>query len=303
MTGCAWRWPRVPGWATWPRPGGPRSSCGRTRAGRLHPWGFILERSRPGSITVNRFGRRFANESGSFDALGGPFQTRSASGDYVNDPAWVVFDSAHLAAYGAFGVNPGASVPEWFHASTDLEELAAKTGIEPAGLRSTVESWNRGVAELVDPHFQRGAEVQSAWSGDDDADSPARRTLGPIGVAPYFAVRVYMGVVGTKGGPRTDRTARSATSSEGKSAGCTPPGTSLPHRSDGVTGAQGVRSDWPSRLASLPVARLPGLTPEELRRARGQHLRHEASNLVDHLGVLGRLAPNPPCDMASQTCS
>lgn len=44
--------------------------------------------------------------------------------------------------------------------------------------------------------------------GDNAAATPALQTLGPIDTAPYFAVPVTVGAMGTKGGPRTDRDGR-----------------------------------------------------------------------------------------------
>ena len=37
---------------------------------------------------------------------------------------------------------------------------------------------------------------------------PALQTLGPIDTAPFYAVPVSIGAMGTKGGPRTDRDGR-----------------------------------------------------------------------------------------------
>ncbi|MBO0677962.1 FAD-dependent oxidoreductase [Mycolicibacterium sp. S2-37] len=167
-----------------------------------------LERTRPRSIIVNRAGRRFLNEAGEYNSMAGAFQYLDPKLGYVNDPAWIVFDSLHLKHYGFLGVDPDGPVPDWFCASADLEELGEKTGIDAAGLARTLESWNSHVAEERDPDFGRGASAYDGYWGDPHAASPALQTLGPIDTAPYYAVPVSIGAMGTKGGPRTDRDGR-----------------------------------------------------------------------------------------------
>lgn len=167
-----------------------------------------LERTRPRSIIVNRGGRRFVNEAGEYNSMAGAFHYLDPRGGYVNDPAWIVFDSLHLKRYGFLGVAPGDPVPEWFCPSADLTELGAKTGIDPDGLAHTLEAWNRNVANEIDPDFGRGSSAYDGYWGDERATTPAGKTLGPIDTAPYYAVPVSVGAMGTKGGPRTDRDGR-----------------------------------------------------------------------------------------------
>ncbi|RDI45080.1 FAD binding domain-containing protein [Nocardia mexicana] len=167
-----------------------------------------LERTRPRSIMVNRAGRRFVNEASEYNSMAGAFHYLDPKGGYVNDPGWIVFDAEHLRRYGFLGTAPGEPVPEWFCESADLAELGAKTGIDPAGIAATVSAWNGYVASGADPDFGRGSSAYDGWWGDEHATTPAGRTLGPIDTAPYYAVPVTVGAMGTKGGPRTDRDGR-----------------------------------------------------------------------------------------------
>ncbi|MBE1549504.1 succinate dehydrogenase/fumarate reductase flavoprotein subunit [Mycobacterium sp. OAS707] len=167
-----------------------------------------LERTRPRSIIVNRSGKRFLNEAGEYNSMAGPFQYLDPRGGYANDPAWIVFDSLHLKRYGFLGVAPGEPAPEWFCPSADLAELEAKTGIDADGLARTLAAWNDNVAHDTDPDFGRGSSAYDGYWGDDKATTTAGKTLGPIDTAPYYAVPVSVGAMGTKGGPRTDRDGR-----------------------------------------------------------------------------------------------
>ncbi|MCA2261902.1 FAD-binding protein [Mycobacterium marseillense] len=181
---------------------------GDTIEGKPRSRSVRLERTRPRSIIVNSAGQRFVNEACDYNSMAGAFHYLDPRGGYVNDRGWMVFDSVHLQRYGFLGVEPGQSVPEWFCESADLAELAAKTGIDPGGLARTVESWNRHVAAGEDPDFGRGSSAYDGYWGDDSATTQAGKTLGPIDTAPYYAVPVSIGAMGTKGGPRTDHDAR-----------------------------------------------------------------------------------------------
>jgi 3-oxosteroid 1-dehydrogenase len=119
-----------------------------------------------------------------------------------------VFDSLHLKHYGFLGVDPDGPIPDWFCQSADLDELSEKTGIDAAGLARTLQAWNTHVADEHDPDFGRGDSAYDGYWGDTSAPTTAAQTLGPIDTAPYFAVPVSVGAMGTKGGPRTDRDGR-----------------------------------------------------------------------------------------------
>lgn len=181
---------------------------GDTIEGKPRSRSVRLERTRPRSIIVNSAGQRFVNEACDYNSMAGAFHYLDPRGGYVNDRGWMVFDSVHLQRYGFLGVEPGQPVPDWFCESADLAELAAKTGIDPSGLARTVESWNRHVAAGEDPDFGRGSSAYDGYWGDDSATTQAGKTLGPIDTAPYYAVPVSIGAMGTKGGPRTDHDAR-----------------------------------------------------------------------------------------------
>ncbi len=181
---------------------------GDTIDGKQRSRSVRLERTRPGSIIVNRFGKRFMNEAGNYSSMGGPFHYLDPEKDYANDPAYMVFDKRHLDKYGSLGINPGDPVPEWFNESSSLAELAEKIGVDAEGLESTVKAWNKNVADLVDPDFHRGASAYDGYWGDQSAETTAGKTLGPVDQGPFYAVEMILGCLGTKGGGKTDTDAR-----------------------------------------------------------------------------------------------
>nr|WP_234901564.1 FAD-dependent oxidoreductase [Mycolicibacterium fluoranthenivorans] len=181
---------------------------GDTLGGRPRSRSVRLERTRPRSIIVNRAGKRFLNEAGEYNSMAGPFHHLDPRAGYLNDPAWIVFDDQHLKRYGFLGTEPGSEAPDWFNKSAGLEELAEKTGICADGLAHTISAWNASVEHEQDPEFNRGASAYDGYWGDNSAPTPALQTLGPLDTAPFYAVPVAVGAMGTKGGPRTDRDGR-----------------------------------------------------------------------------------------------
>lgn len=164
-----------------------------------------LERTRPRSIMVNKRGKRFVNEAMNYNSLGTAFHAIDLETfSYENIPAWIVIDEVHFQKYGFLGVPAGGEPPEYFTRSATLDELAERTGIDPAGLLATIDGWNASVEAGHDGDFGRGESAHDGWWGDWDADTTIGRTLGPIDTGPYYAVPVTVGALGTKGGPRTN---------------------------------------------------------------------------------------------------
>ncbi len=182
---------------------------GDTFEGKPRSRSVRLERTRPRSIIVNRAGKRFLNEAGEYNSMAGPFHHLDPRHGYINDPAWIVFDDQHLKRYGFLGVEPDGPVPPTGSASRGISPSWAR---RPASTPTVWRGrWTRGtsnVADEHDPDFDRGSSAYDGYWGDNDAATTAGKTLGPIDTAPYYAVPVTVGAMGTKGGPRTDRDGR-----------------------------------------------------------------------------------------------
>ena len=162
------------------------------------------ERTLPHSIFVNRRGKRFVNEATNYNAMGAAFHHIDASSyDYVNLPAWLLFDQSYVDKYGMFDTPPGREMPSWISRAQTLEELGKVVGVDSDGLCDTVSEWNESVRNLHDVEFARGESNYDRWAGDREFRGRKESTLGPIERAPYYAVQVHSGTLGTKGGPRT----------------------------------------------------------------------------------------------------
>jgi 3-oxosteroid 1-dehydrogenase len=161
-----------------------------------------VERTAPHTVIVNRFGQRFVNEAANYNDMQKAFFSFDAN-EYAprNLPCWVVFDRQYRSRYPVVSVRPGDPDPEWLPVHESLDGLAGLVGIEPAGLADTIERWNRFVADGRDRDFGRGQSAYDRFHGDPLASHP---NLGTIEQGPFYALPVYIGSVGTKGGPRID---------------------------------------------------------------------------------------------------
>ena len=162
----------------------------------------FTERYCPHSIMVNRYGQRFVNESVNYNDMGKAFWYFDPNAfDYRNLPCWAILDRQFREKYVVVTVLPGDPDPGWLARDETLEGLAQKVGINPEGLLATVARWNGFVREGRDRDFHRGESAYDRWWGDRDTPHP---NLGTIERPPFYALPVYPGVLGTKGGPRTN---------------------------------------------------------------------------------------------------
>lgn len=173
---------------------------------------LTYERTLPGGIMVNRAGRRFTNEAANYNAFGAAFHEQDTTmGVYKNLPCWLIFDQVWLDKYGFAGGLGGElkARTDWITSSGTLSGLAEKLGIPGDALQQTVERFNANARELQDPDFNRGWSAQDQWWGDPTLrDGTARASLGPLETPPYYAIEVFSGTLGTKGGPLTDTRSR-----------------------------------------------------------------------------------------------
>lgn len=186
----------------------PMSLTGTLRDGE--PVGSLLrfERQGPGSIMVNRHGKRFANESQNYNDLARVLQSwDSANNQTLNTPAHVVFDETYLERYGVMDHRAGLPTPEWLIEAPTLEALAGKLGVPATALTDTVEKFNQGAVEGQDPEFGRGESAYDRYWGDADCPWP-NPSLGPLQHGPYYALEVVNGAFGTCGGVATDGNAQ-----------------------------------------------------------------------------------------------
>ncbi len=166
-------------------------------------------RSTPGVIVVNRHGRRFVNEAVTYQdfpkvlAMYDPVAV-----DYPNEaPHWLVFDQrVKDTAVVLPSVLPGQPAPEWITQAPTLAALAAAIGLDAGALEATVARWNAQVGAGEDPDFRRGTTTfELHMSGRPPSPEVCMRAIGQ---APFYAVELVNGALGTNGGALVDEHAR-----------------------------------------------------------------------------------------------
>ncbi|HMP55548.1 MAG TPA: FAD-dependent oxidoreductase [Novosphingobium sp.] len=170
---------------------------------------------RPWCVCVNRNGVRFVDEACGYDAFGkAMIADHMATG--ANNPCWHVFDAKFRAKFSSGGLMPTVHTPErkvpkdwWDHyvfKADTIEELAAKIKVPVAALKETVRRNNEYAKTGVDPEFGKGSNAYDNFFGDPTV--PPNPNIGPIDKAPFYAVPIFAGDLGTKGGLKCDERSR-----------------------------------------------------------------------------------------------
>ena len=168
----------------------------------------LIERTMPHTFMVNRAGKRFCNEATNYSSLAGAFHAFDpATYGYPNLPAFLIFDQQYRDRYPLGMMMPGAPLPEWIASAGSLPELAEKIGVDGAQLLATAERFNSAAREARDPDFERGVSSYDHFYGDRSRPGAAA-TLGPVDTAPFYAVELKLGALGTNGGARTNAAAQ-----------------------------------------------------------------------------------------------
>jgi 3-oxosteroid 1-dehydrogenase len=175
----------------------------------------IFEKNLAGGVIVDRRGRRFMNEASPYNDVGKSMYAANTS-EGMSIPGFLVFDRTFRKKYACGPMMPGSTTPDWalpreakddfFEKSDTLESLAGKIGVDADGLIETVRRFNRFARTGEDSDFRRGDSLQDRYyTARANGPNPS---LGPIEKPPFYAVKVYPGDLGTKGGFRTDARAR-----------------------------------------------------------------------------------------------
>lgn len=174
------------------------------------PQGIQMELAKPHAFMVDQSAMRYLNEGGSYMEFCQRMLARHQTVPAV--PSWMIVDSRYLKNYMLAGTMPGARKPQnWFDADymrqgQTIEKLAIACNLDPAQLRATTDRFNGFARQGRDEDFHRGDRAYDRWLGDyTHGPNPA---LGPVEEAPFYAVPVVPGDVGTYGGVVTDTHAR-----------------------------------------------------------------------------------------------
>jgi len=169
---------------------------------------FVMDRAKPGMITVNQAGERFVNESTSYHLFALGLQSAMQA-----IPAYLIADAKALRQYGMGMVRPGGKGLAPFLADgyltegNSLQALADQLGISAEGLAQAVANNNAFAQTGVDTQFQRGVTAYQQNIGDAAAGG-RNPNLGEIIEGPFYAVKLYPGDIGAANGLQTNEHAQ-----------------------------------------------------------------------------------------------
>ncbi len=170
----------------------------------------FIDRAKPGVIAVMRDGRRFANEGNSYHDFVQAMIKAAKPGEEI--AAFLICDHRTLRKYG-LGCVPPFPMPLRHHLHSGyllrgatLEELAAKAGIGARGFAESVAQFNATAPDGRDPTFGKGTRAYNRYQGD--ALHGPNPCVAPIAQAPFYAIKMVIGDLGTYAGIVTDAHAR-----------------------------------------------------------------------------------------------
>jgi 3-oxosteroid 1-dehydrogenase len=128
-----------------------------------------------------------------------------------HEQAWFVMDSRARARYPFAQILPGRPFPQEFYdagivrRADTVPELARSIAVPVDALVATIDRFNELARIGIDVDFGRGGSAHDRYYGDPTLPNP---NLDVIDKGPFYAVRIQIGDLGTKGGLVCDEHAR-----------------------------------------------------------------------------------------------
>jgi 3-oxosteroid 1-dehydrogenase len=194
--GCAWWTPSI-----------------RLPSGNLQA--LITGKSMPGSIFVDGHAQRYCNEAAPYeDVTKAQWRNHKVA---PSVPSYMIFDARFRHNYMIGTMPPGKLQNDamiqreyidsgFMKKAASLRELAALLNLDADALEKTVARHNEFARTGKDLDFGRGDSATDRYYSD--VKITPNPNLAPIVAAPFYAVAVYPGDLGTKGGLKCDEFAR-----------------------------------------------------------------------------------------------
>lgn len=166
------------------------------------PFFLVADRGVPNMIVVNNSGQRYINEAAPYhEFVNQMYANDEPTGNSV--PSWMILDQTARNRYNFMGLLPGQKFPmRWFESlyikkADTIAALAEKMNVPVKNLSATVVRYNKFAKAGKDEDFKRGDSAYDRYYGDPTLPNP---NLGVLAKAPFYAIPIYPGDIGTKGG-------------------------------------------------------------------------------------------------------
>ncbi|KAA0014584.1 FAD-dependent oxidoreductase [Billgrantia pellis] len=230
---------------------------------------LFLDRAKPGLIAIDDSGHRFVNESASYHDFVAAMLERMEAG---RKRFWLIADHTFLRRYGVGVVRPfpGRIAPfvrnGYLKRAADTMNLARLLNVPEQALAQTLAQYNQDAEKGEDNAFGKGGNAYNRYLGD-----PANRPnpcLRPITVAPFYAVEVHPGDIGTSSGLVTDPKARVLNEQQQHIPGLWAAGNDMnsimggSYPGPGITLGPALTFGWIAANAILEEAGMPALNDQ-----------------------------------------
>ena len=149
----------------------------------------IVELCSPHTMVVNKYGKRFADETFFQGIVPQLRYLDPMKHEYPNLPAFLIFDSQYLKRFSFANQPVGSDVPRTVPRAMTLLELGHKLGIDADALVKTAARFNGFVHAGADPDFRRG---ENQWKlASTKAPRGANASLGAIEEPPFYGVELH----------------------------------------------------------------------------------------------------------------
>ncbi|WP_460369890.1 FAD-dependent oxidoreductase [Pseudomonas sp. Tul1A2] len=225
----------------------------------------IIERGKPGIIGVLRNGQRFVNEANGYYDYVSAMVAAAPEGEEV--ASWLICTRAFQRRYG-LGISRPFPLPVsdfirsgYLKTGNTVEELATACGIDPGGLRQTLDDYNRHARHGEDPQFGRGSTPYNRKQGDP-ANLP-NPCVAPIDTGPFYAVKVQPGCFGTFAGLKVNPHAQVLDANEQPIAGLYAAGGDMASIMGGHYPAGGINLGPALTFGYIAARHIAGMTAFE----------------------------------------
>ncbi|WP_418302183.1 FAD-dependent oxidoreductase [Lysinibacillus fusiformis] len=174
------------------------------------PFFLVADRGVPNMMVVDSAGQRFVNEAAPYhEFVDTMYKHQEETKQAV--PSWILIDAAAKSRYIFTGLFPGQAFPKsWYDhgivkSAETIEDLARQMDVPVESLVETIDRFNTFAQNGHDDDFYRGDSAYDNYYGDPTLPNP---NLAEYKKAPFYALRLYPGDIGTKGGLVVDEFAR-----------------------------------------------------------------------------------------------
>lgn len=175
------------------------------------PFFLVADRAIPSMIITDQDGNRYINEPTPYHEFVDTMYAHNEKSGGKAIHSWIILDHKAKKRHLFAGLFPGQDFPKEYYEhhvvlkSETIAGLEEQLAIPQGNLVKTVERFN-GFAETgKDLDFHRGETKHDQYYGDPTLKNP---NLDAIDKGPFYALKIYPGDIGTKGGVVIDTHAR-----------------------------------------------------------------------------------------------